>query len=114
MSEVVGRGLDEWKEFYPDNQKMTTMHIPEALSKYVVIKGYIDANHAGNISNRILHSGIIIYVNNAPIIWYSKFQNIVEDSRFLSEFVALMITTGMIEYLQYKLRCFGVLLDGPS
>ena len=114
MLEVVGGDLDEWKEFYPDDNKTMTMHTAEALSKYVVIKAYIYYDHAGNMSNRSLHSGIIIYVNNAPIIWYSKFQNIVEDSRFLPEFVALRITTGMIEYLQYKLRCFGVLVDGPS
>ena len=79
---------------------MMTMHMTGALSKYVVIKDYIDSNHAGNMSNRSLHSGIIIYINNTPIIWYSKFQNIVEDLRFLPEFVALRITTGMIEDLQ--------------
>ena len=49
----------------------------EALGKYVVIKSYVGANHAGNMENRRLHSGTIIYVNNAPIIWYSKRQNIV-------------------------------------
>ena len=57
---------------------MMPRHMPEAIVKYVVIKYYVDANHAGNISNRRLHSGIIIYINNAPIIWYSKRQNIVE------------------------------------
>ena len=56
--------------------------MPEALVKYVLIKSYVDANHAGNMANRRLHSGIIIYVNNAPIIWYSKIQNTVEVSSF--------------------------------
>ena len=46
--------------------------MPEALGKYVVIKAYVDSNHAGNMENMRLHSGIIIYVNNKPIIWYSK------------------------------------------
>ena len=27
-----------------------TRHMPESLGKYVVIKAYVDANHAGNIS----------------------------------------------------------------
>ena len=40
MFEVVGRGLDEWKEFYPDDNKTMTMHTAEALSKYVVIKAF--------------------------------------------------------------------------
>ena len=56
--------------------------MPEALGKYVLIKSYVDANHEGNMANRKSHSGIIIYVNNAPIIWYSKWQNTFEASSF--------------------------------
>ena len=43
-------------------------HMPDVLGKYVVIKFYVDANHTGNMANRRLHYGIIIYVNNTPII----------------------------------------------
>ena len=89
-------------------------HMPEALSKYVVIKAYVDAKHAGNMANRRSYSGIIIYVNNAPIIWYSKQHNTVEASSFGSEFVALRITTEMVEALRYKLRCFGIPSEGPA
>ena len=70
--EVVGRDLDMWKDFYPNAQEMMTRHMLEALDKYVVIKAYVDANHAGNMANGRSHSGIIIYVNNAPVIWYNK------------------------------------------
>ena len=69
---VLGRDLDEWKDFYPNAQEMMTRHMSEALGNYVVIKAYFDANHAGNMANGRSHSGIIIYVNNAPVIWYSK------------------------------------------
>ena len=79
-------------------------HMPEALGKYVVIKYYVNANHAGNMSNRRLHSDIIIYVNNALIIWNIKRQNTVEASSFGSDFVALRISTEMIEAMRYKLR----------
>ena len=58
--------------------------MPEALGKYILIKYYVDANHTGNIANKKSHSGIIIYVNNKPIIWYSKRQNTVEASIFVS------------------------------
>ena len=57
-------------------------HMPEALGKYVLIKYYVDDNHTVNMANRRSHYGIIIYVNNAPIIWYSKSQNTVEASTF--------------------------------
>ena len=59
---------------------MLPRHVPEALGKYVVIKAYVGDNHAGSIANRRSHSGIIIYVNNSPIISYSKHQNTVETS----------------------------------
>ena len=51
---------------------MMTRNMPEALGKYVAIKAYVDDNHAVNMLNRRSHSDIIIYVNSAPIIWYSK------------------------------------------
>ena len=78
------------------------IHIPEALVEYVLIKSYVDDNHAGNMANRRLHSGVIIYVNNAPIIWYSKRQNRVEYSSFGSDFVTLRITTDMMKSLGKK------------
>ena len=45
---------------------------------------------------------------------YSKRQNTVESSSFGSELVALRIATDMVEALRYKLRCFGIPIDGPA
>ena len=84
------------------------------LGRPVTIRTYVDANHAGNLANRRSHTGILIYINNSPIIWYSKRQNTVETSSFGSEFVALRIATELNEALRYKLRTFGVPLNGPS
>ena len=61
---------------------MVPRNITEALSKYIWNKAYADDNHAGNMENRRLYSGIIIYVNNEPIIWYSKGQNTFDASHF--------------------------------
>ena len=36
--EVVGRDLDEWKYLYPDSQQLMSIHMPEALDKYVLVK----------------------------------------------------------------------------
>ena len=88
--------------------------MPEAHGKSVQIISYVDANHAGNLLNRRSHSGILIYVNNTQEIWYSKKQNTVEMSPFGLEFVALRITTDLVEALRYKLRSFEVQLDGPA
>ena len=86
----------------------------EPLGNVVNVRAYVDANHAGNLANRRSHTGILIYVNNAPIIWYSKRQNTVETSSFGSEYVALRICTELVEALRYKLRTFGVPIDGPA
>ena len=51
--------------------------------------------------------------NSAPTIWFSKRQNSVEASTFGSEFTAMKNAIEMIEALHYKLRMFGVPIDGP-
>ena len=88
--------------------------MPEALGKYVVIKAYVDANHAGNMSNRRSYCGIIIYVNNVPIIWYSKHKNAVESSSFGLDFIAPRIETEMVKYMRYNLKCVGMPVDGAA
>jgi hypothetical protein len=55
-----------------------------------------------------------MYLNHALITWYSKSQNTIESSTFGSEFVALRIAVEMIEDMRYKLRMFGIPIDGPS
>ena len=84
------------------------------IGKYVVIKSYVYDNHAGNMANMRSHSGIIVYVNNAPIIWYNKLQNTVKASSFGLEYVDPRIYTDIIGALRYKLRSFGMTVEGPA
>ena len=78
------------------------------------INTFVDANHAGNKVTRRSHTGILLYCNMAPILWYSKRQNTVETSTYASEFIALRIATELIQGLRYKLRMFGVPIDGHA
>jgi hypothetical protein len=48
----------------------------------VTISALVDANHARNKVTRNSHTGIIIYLQNALILWYSKRQNTVEAATF--------------------------------
>jgi hypothetical protein len=57
---------------------------------------------------------MFIFVHNAPIIWISKRQNTVEAATFGSKFVALWICKELIVALRYKLRMFGVPIEGPA
>jgi hypothetical protein len=75
---------------------------------------FVDADHAGSLVTRRSHTGIVIFLNSAPIIWYSKKQNTVESSTFGSKFVALCTAVELIIALRYKLRMFGVPLIGPA
>ena len=89
------------------------MH-PNHKGNPVQMTAFCDANHAGNLVTRRSHTGILIYLNQAPITWYSKAQKTVETSTFGSEFVALCIAVELIETLRCKLRMMGVPLDGPT
>ena len=88
--------------------------MPEPKGEAVNTSCFVDKNHAGNYITQQSHTGIIIYVQNATIIWFTKRQNTVESSSFGSEFVALRAAKDMLVTLQYKLRMFGVPIDGPA
>lgn len=104
----------DWSEFYTDAKEVLPPGMPEPRGNSVSMTCFVDANHAGNQVTRRSHSGIVIYVNRAPIVWYSRRQNTVEASSFGSEFIAMRIAVEMIESLRYKIRMFGIPLEGPA
>jgi len=57
---------------------------------------------------------VLIFLNKAPIIAFSKKQNSVETSTFGSEFTSLRQAVELIKGLRYKLRMFGVPMGGPT
>ena len=114
IDERVFNHSADWHEFYGDVQEEMPTKMPKPRGNPVNTYAFVDANHAGNVVTRRSHTGIIIYVQNAPIIWFSKRQNTVESSTFGSELVALRICKELIVALRYKLRMFGVPLEGPD
>jgi len=103
----------DWTDFYKGVQEKVPPNAPSPRGLPVQINCFVDADHAGNRVTRRSHTGILIFLNRAPIIWYSKAQNTVETSTFGSEFTAMRIAVEMLESLRYKLRMFGIPLDGP-
>ena len=75
---------------------------------------FVDDKHAGAKTTRISMTGILIFCNRDPIICHSKRQNGVETSTFGSEFTAMNNSVDLIAALQYKLRMFGVPIDGST
>ena len=104
-----------WDDFYPEaSEEKCPPHMPLPRGPAVTHTVYVDADHAGNILTRRSHTGIIHFINNAPVLWYSKRQTTVESSTFGSEFNALRIAVDQTVSMRYKLRMMGVRVDGPT
>jgi hypothetical protein len=103
-----------WTQYYPDAVEEIPPNVPLPRGLPVFITVHCDADHAGCRVTRRSHSGILIFIQGAPIIWYSERQNIVESAVFGSEFIALKTAVEQVEALRYKLRMMGVPVDGPA
>ena len=102
------------KDIYPDAQEDLPPNAPEPRGNAMQVNCFVDSDHAGDRLTRRSQTGIILYCNSAPIVWYSKRQNTVECSTFGSEFVALRVASELIISLRYKLRMFGIPISGPA
>ena len=80
IDERVFNSNADLRDFYGDVCEELPPNMPEPKGKGVNISCFVDAKHAGNVITRRSHTGIIIYVQNAPIIWFPKRQNPVESS----------------------------------
>ena len=114
IDEPVFKSNVDWRDFYGDVTEELPPSMPEPRGQPDVVSCFVDANHTGNVITRRSHTSILIFVQNAHIIWVSKRQNTVESSSFGSEFVALRAAKDMVVALRYKLRVFGVPIDGPA
>ena len=104
----------EWEDFYRDAKEPTPIDMPPPRGRTMSIHCFVDASHAADKVTRRSQSGVLIFCNRSPIIWYSKRQNAVETSTFGAEFTALRLGVELIQGLRYKLRMFGVPIDGPA
>jgi hypothetical protein len=104
----------DWSEFYPDAKEPLPPSMPQERGHGVVTSCFVDADHAGCKATRRSHTGVFVFVNKAPILWYSKRQNTVETSTFGSEFCAMKTAIDMIEGIRYKLRMMGIPLIGST
>jgi hypothetical protein len=104
----------DWTSFYRDVKENIPPNASEPRGNAVQMNVFVDADHAGNRVTRRSQTGILLYLNSAPISWFSKAQVTVETSTFGSEFIAMRIAVETIEAMRYKLRMFGIPLDGPA
>jgi hypothetical protein len=105
---------NDWTSYYPGAAEAIPPNAPEARGKVMTVSCYVDADHAGCRVTRRSHTGILLFLQKAPITWYSKRQNTIEASTFGSEFIALKTAVEQIEALRYKLRMMGIPIEGPA
>ena len=55
-----------------DNQEKILANTPEPLGKPIQVNVFVDASHAEENLTYHSHTGILVFVNNTPIIWFSK------------------------------------------
>ena len=97
----------ECKEEIPSNA-------PEPRGIGMTMRSFVDSDHAGDITTRRSRTGFMVFLNSAPIYWFSKKQTSVETSSFGSEFCAMKQCCEYIRGLRYKLRMMGISVDLPT
>ena len=102
----------DWSSFYSELEEELPPRMPEPLGNPVTIHVFVDANHAGNVVTRRSHTGILLFIQNSPILWVSKRQNTVETSTLGSEFVAMQHARDVIIALRYNCECSEFPLKG--
>ena len=104
----------DWKNFYGEVKEAIPPNAPEPRGKEIELRMFVDSDHAGDKLKRRSRSGFFIFINMAPIVWYSKKQPTIETSVFGAEFVAMKNGIETLRGLRYKLRMMGIEIDGPS
>jgi hypothetical protein len=67
-----------WSVFYGDVWEGVWPKMPSARGNLVTMPAFVDANHAGNVMTRQSNTGIILYLQNALIVWYIRRQNMIK------------------------------------
>jgi hypothetical protein len=104
----------DWKPMYGDVKEAIPPNVPVTRGKAIDLRLFVDSDHAGEQFTRRSRTSFVIYLNMAPIVWFSKRQPTVESSVFGAEFVAMKNGIETTRGLRYKLRMMGVTIDGPT
>ena len=103
-----------WYDFYRDAKEPVPGDMPAPRGQMVSTHSFVDLDHAVNTVMQRSQTGLLFFVDRAPVTWFSKRQNTVETSTFVSEFIAMKRAVEHIEVLRYKLWMFGIPIEAPT
>lgn len=69
---------DNWNVFYPEAEEIIPLDMLEPLGNTSTVTYYVDADHARDKVTCRSIIGILLCMNNTPLIWYTKRQKTVE------------------------------------
>jgi hypothetical protein len=105
----------DWeKSIYGDVKEDIPTDAPEPLGKYVLLTHYLDANLYHDMLTGRSVSGILHFLNQTPLDWYSKKQGSVETATYGSEFMASRTCVEQVMDLRLTLRYLGVPIRDQS
>lgn len=84
QTESSAQKRKEMKEFYLDAEESIPLNAPEPRGEPVQINVFVDASHAGDMVTRRSHTGILIFLNMAPVIW-------IQNVKILSRVVHIQV-----------------------
>ena len=113
-SDLPDNEYDWERRVYGKVREQTPEDAPVPKGKPVVTTTYKDANLYHDLATGRAVSGVLHFLNQTPIEWFSKKQATVETSTYGSEFAAARLAIQQIAGLRTSLRYLGVPVQGPS
>jgi hypothetical protein len=87
---------------------------PIAMGEELNTSIYFDSDHAHDKKTGRSISGVVAFLGNAPIIWKSKRQGVVQTSTYGAEFSTMRLATEEAIAIRYMLRSLGIRTSTPS
>ncbi|XP_021766699.1 uncharacterized protein LOC110731177 [Chenopodium quinoa] len=75
------------------------------------LRGYADADYAGDLVNRKSTSGMVQFLGSCMVSWSSKKQNTVALSTVEAEYVAAAACCSQLLWIKQQLRDYGIILE---
>ena len=88
--------------------------MPESRGLGFIMHAKVNADHASDMTTRRSRTGFLVYLNCAPIYWWSKKQNSVESSSFGSKIQPMKQCCEYVCGLRYKLQMMGIPCEDPT
>ena len=102
------------RSVYGDVKELIPEDIPKPLGKRVVLTSYVDANLNHDLLTGRAVTGVLHFVNQTPVHWFTKKQPTVETATYGSEFIAAKLAVEQIMGMRLTLRYLGVEVHGPT